>query len=143
MNLGNLGYRRMLFIYGAMIVAVATALTVGVIDPVKAEAALGATPERAVTAFWVNIAVSLFSALALVFTAIRSKNRGWISTSTHLVVGCVVLFLGIALADAAAAYRSHGPSMQQASTLLFICAVADVLTGVSIVATAFLRPKKG
>ena len=142
MKLNLLVYQRMLFTYAAILGAVALVLAAGVIEPVRAEAALGATPEEAVYAFLVNIGFNILSAVILVFIAMRSKGRGWFSTSANMVVGLVVLFLGIALADAASAYQSHGPLMQTASTLLFLCAAADFLAGVLIVTTAFLRPKK-
>jgi len=142
MKLSLLVYRRMLFIYAAIVLAVALVLALGVIGPVKVEVSLGATPERAVQAFWANFGLNLLSAVAFILIAIRSKGRSWISTSVHIIVGLIVLFLGIALADAASAYKSHGPSMQTASILLFLCAAADFLTGALVVTTAFLQPKK-
>ena len=96
--------------------------TYGVIPPVEAEASRGATPERAVQAFWVNIGFTLLSAITLVFIAIRSKGRSWISTSGLIIVGLIVLLLGLALADAASAYQKHGQLMESASVILFICA---------------------
>ncbi len=135
-------YRRMLLIYAALVVIVALVLAVGVIGPVKAEAAAGATPERAVHAFWVNIGINLLSAITLGLLAIRSKGRGWISTSVHIITGLVIMFLSIALADAASAYQSHGPAMQTATVLLFLCAAADFLTGALVFTTAFLQPEK-
>jgi hypothetical protein len=49
--------------------------------------------------------------------------------------------IGITLADAAHAYRSHGPSMQTTSTLLYVCTALVFLAGALVVATAFLRPR--
>ncbi len=102
MKLSLLVYRRMLFIYAAIVVAVALVLALGVIGPVKVEVSLGATPERAVQAFWGNIGLNLLAALALVLIAIRSKGRSWISISLHIIIGLIVLFLGLALADRSA-----------------------------------------
>jgi hypothetical protein len=139
----NLSFsRRILLICAVVFVIVALVLALGVIQPVKAEASLGATPERAVLAFWVNISLNLLSALTLVLLAFRSKSRSWISTSVLVMVGLIVLFLGLALADAASAYQKHGPSMQSASIILFICAAVDFLGGALVVITTFLRPKK-
>lgn len=135
-------YRRMLFIYAAAVVVVALLLVLGVIGPVKVEVSLGATPERALQAFWGNIGLNLLAAAAFVLIAICSKGRSWISTSVHVIIGLIVMFLGMALADAASAYQSHGPSMQTASILLFVCAAVDFLTGVLVVITAFIQPKK-
>ncbi len=135
-------YRRMLLVCAVVFVIVALVLALGVIPPVKADTYPGVTPERAVAAFWVNISLNLLSALTLFFIAIRSKGRSWISTSVLVIAGLIVLLLGLALADAASAYQKHGPSMQFASILLFICAAADFLGGALVVTTAFLRPKK-
>ena len=93
-------------------------------------------------AFRFNISLNLLSAITLVSIALRSKGYNRTSTSALVIAGLIVLLLGIALADAASAYESHGPSMQTASMLLFFCAAADFLAGVLAVTTAFLRPKK-
>lgn len=135
-------YRRMLFVYAAVLVAVALVLAFVVVGPVTDEVSLGATPQRAVQAFWANFGLNLLSAVVLILIAVRSKGRTWISTCVHVIMGLIVVFLGIALADAASAYQSHGPSMQTASILLFICALADILTGLLVVISAFLQPKK-
>jgi uncharacterized membrane protein len=142
MKVISLIYRRMLFISAAIFVTVALVLALGVIPPVKAEVLRGATPEKAVFAFWINIGLNLLSAVILAFIAIRSKVRSWISTSVVVIVGLIVLLLGFALTDAASAYQKHGPLMQSASILLFICAAADFLFAALVVITAFLRPKK-
>ncbi len=142
MKFNLLFYQRMLLVCLVVFVIVAILLAFGVIPPVKADAYRGATPERAVTAFWVNVGLNLLSALALFFIAIRSKSRSWKSTSVLVIVGFIVLLLGLALADAASAYQKHGPSMESATILLFICAAADCLAGVTVITIAFLRPKK-
>jgi hypothetical protein len=132
----------MIFVCSSVFVIVALVLTLGVIPPVKIEALQGATTETAVKAFWVNVGLNLLSAFILIFIAIKSKVRNWISTSILVLIGFTVLLLGLALADAASAYQTHGPSMQSASIILFICAAVDFLGGVLVIITAILRPKK-
>ena len=134
-------YRRTMFILAAVVFAVAVVLALGVTGPVKAEVTRGGTPERALQAFWFNIGLNLLSAVALALVAARSKGRNRISTTLHIVVGLTVMFLGFALVDAASAYHSHGPEMQTASMLLYVCGGADLLAGVSAIVTAFLQPK--
>ena len=142
MKLSLFAYRRMLFIYAAVVVVVALVLALGVIGPVKGEVSLGATPQRALQAFWANIGMNLLIAVVFIFIAIRSKGRSWISVTGHTIVGFIVIFLGIALSDAASAYRAHGPSMQTAAILMYACSAADLLIGVLFIITAFLQPKK-
>ena len=134
--------RRSLLTSAVLLILVALVVAAVVIPQVRAEVSRGATSEKAVTAFWVNIGLNFFSAVILFFIAIRSKGRSWISKSVLIIVGIIVLILGIALASAASAYQSHGPLMQTASIFLFICAVCDLLCGVMVVITAFLQPKK-
>ena len=135
-------YRRMIFIHAAIFAAIALALVIGVIEPVKLEASIGATNAIAVKAFWVNIGLNLLSSVVLVLIAIRFKTQIWNAVPVHVVVGMVAIFLGVILVDAASAYHSHGSSMQTASLILFFCAAADFLVGVMLVTTAFLLPKK-
>lgn len=142
MKLSLLGYRRMVFVDVIILIAVVLVLAAGVIGPVKNEIASGATPQMALNAFWLNIGLNLLAAVILFFIAMRSKGRSWITTAGHIIAAIIVLLLGLALADAASAYKSHGPQMQTATILLYICAVADLLAGVYAFITAFLQPKK-
>ena len=141
MRIGYSFYRRVLLVCGVAFVTVALVLALGVMQPVKAEAGRGATPEKAVVAFWVNIALNLISALVIFSIVIPSNDFRWISKSVLIFTGLTVLLLGIALADAGLAYLSHGPAMKFASVVLFICAAADFLVGVLVVAAAVLLPK--
>jgi hypothetical protein len=142
MTVSLLFRRRMLLVCAALLAAVALVGALGVIPPVQAATFPGATPESAVPAFWVNIGLNLVAAATLVFIAIWSKGRSWISTSVLVVIGLVALFLGIALTDAFFAYQAAGPSMQTVAILLSFCAAADFLAGVLVVITAFLRLPK-
>jgi hypothetical protein len=135
-------YRRVLFIYATIVVVVALVLALGVLPFVRVEASIGATPQRAVQAFWINIGFNVLFAATFALIAMRSKGRSRITTSLHVVAGLLLMFLGFALADAGSAYLSHGPSMRAASVVLLCCAVADFLVGVSAFTTAFLQPKR-
>ena len=134
--------RRSLLTSAVLLIGVALVVAAAVMPQVNVEVLRGATPQKAVTAFWVNIILNLLSALTLFFIAIRSMALSWISKFGLIIVGITVLILGLALADAASAYKSHGPSMQSASILLFICAAVDFLAGLLAGTTAFLFPKK-
>jgi hypothetical protein len=135
-------YRRMLLICAFFLVILSIVLILGVIPAIKEEVMRGGTPEKAVTAFWVNIGFNALSAISIIVIALKSKGRSWISTSLLVFVGFIIMLLGLALADAASAYQKHGPSMQSASLFLFICAAADFLAGLTVITTAFLLPKK-
>ena len=131
---------RILQVYAFVLVILSIILISGVIPSVKAEFLRGGTPEKAVIAFWVNVGLNILSAVVLILIAIRSKGRTWISTSVIVLTGFIVFLLGLALSDAAAAYSGHGPAMENASVLLFVCAALDILTGLAMIITAYLRP---
>ena len=142
MKINILFYKRMLLVAAILFVIVALVIALGVIPPVKADTYPGVNHEKVTVAFWVNIGLNLLIALTLFFVANRVKERSWKSTSVLITAGILVLLLGLTLADAASAYQKHGPSMQSASILLFICAAADLLGGALVVTTAFIQHKK-
>lgn len=139
MKLSPLAFRRVLFSYIAVFVVVALVLALGVIEPIKVEAAFGATREIAVKAFYVITGLNVLSAVILFFIATRFKGQDW--GAIFIIGGIIMILLGIMLADAASAYQSHSPAMQDASVLIYFCAAVDFLTGVLLFITAFVRPK--
>jgi hypothetical protein len=139
--MSNLFRGRLLLVCSILIVLVALSIALIVIPAVKIEWLSGGTPEKAVWAFWLNVVLSLLSAAICAAIAIWSKGRSLFSTIILVLLGLIVLALGVALFDAASAYRSHGQSMRTASTLLFVFAVMDILVGAYFWAAAFLRPR--
>ncbi|MFC2142587.1 hypothetical protein ACFLR7_06610 [Acidobacteriota bacterium] len=135
-------FRRMLFVCTVLCVIVALVVALGAIPRVKADTNPSINHEKVTAAFWVNIGLTLLSAFSLFIIVIRANERSWKSTSVLIIAGLLVLILGLALAQAASAYRNDSPPLHSASILLFICAVVDSLAGVAIISTAFLRPKK-
>ena len=143
MNINHLFCKRMLLVCAFLFVSVSFLVALGVIPAVRSDSYPGAASGAAVPAFWVIIVLYLLSAATCVVIAIRSKERGRTSRSILVALGLFVLLLGITLADGAHAYRSHGPSMQTASTLLYVCTAVVFLAGALVVALAFLRPGRG
>lgn len=139
MKLNPFAFRRVLYIYIAIFIVVAVVLALGVIEPIKVEAALGATREIAVKVFYVITGLNVLSAVILFFIATRSKGQDW--GAVLIIGGIIMILLGIMLADAASAYQSHGPAMQDASVLIYFCAAVDFLTGVLLFITAVVQPK--
>lgn len=141
MKINDLFYRRVILACAVLFVIVGLVVALGVIPPVKADTYPGVKHDKVAAAFWINIGLNLLSASFLFFNSLRSTKRNWKSTSVLIITGLLVLLLGLALADAASAYQKHGLSMQTASILLFICAAVDFFGGVTVIITAFLRPK--
>jgi hypothetical protein len=141
MRINELRFRQVLIVCGVLLFIVGLVVALGVIPPVKVDTYPGVKHGKVVAAFWINIGLNLLAAFVLFFMSLRITRRNWLSTTALSITGLLVLFLGLALADAASAYQGHGPSMQTASILLFICAAVDFLSGVTVIITAFLRPK--
>ena len=134
--------RRILLTSAGLFVAVALVVAAGVIPPVKADIFPSATPQRAVAAFWGNIAFDLLAATALVFIAIRATGRSRLSTTVLGFLAPLALLLAFALTEAAFAFQTQGPAMQTVPILLFLCSAADLLTAALVTTAVFLFPKK-
>jgi len=129
-----------LLLFAAMAtLATAAVLAMSVIPPVRADAFPGAAPERAVPAFWVNAILNVLVA-ARALSASRlgdgapTRRRVWTG-----VAGVIALLLGLALIDAAVAFRAHGPAMQGAVVALWVCVCLDLAGGVSMLVSTFLQ----
>jgi hypothetical protein len=134
--------RRILLTSAGLFVAVALVVAAGVIPPVKADIFFSATPQRAVVAFWGNVAFNLLAAAVLVFIALRARGRSRLSTTVLGLLAFLALLLALALTDAAFAFQAHGPAMQTVRILLFICSVTDFLSAALVTTAVFLFPKK-
>jgi cytochrome bd-type quinol oxidase subunit 2 len=127
-----------LLISAALLVVVALVVTACVVPPVKADTFLGAAPERAVPVLWWGVALSVLIAMLLVFIAIRATDRTRLS---HAALGILAFFafvLAFLLIPPAFAYQSHGPAMQTASILLFLCAASELFAAVLVILVMFL-----
>lgn len=141
MTANQVQFRWMLAACIILVVAVALVVSLGVIPAVHAATVPDISPEDAVPAFQIAVGLHILAALILALVAALSKARSRISTSSLVVTGVAVLFLGFVLSDAALAFREAGPSMQAVAILLFVCVGADVLAGGMSIRAAFLRPK--
>ena len=137
LNLAN----RLLLVCAILFLLVALVVALKVIPAVSADISPNAVPERAVPPFWVNVGLSVLLAASCGAVAFRSKGRDRISTTILVVFGIVALLLGLALVDAASAFRSHEMLAQGTSLFLFFCAAVDLLTGALVIVLAYRRPR--
>lgn len=131
--------QRMLLLGAFLALASAAVIAVGVIPRVRADTFPGATPDRAIPAFWVNVLLTVLAAAAALASARLGSNRATLRRVLPGAAGVVAMLLGLALMDAAAAYSGHGPGMYTASAALWVCACLDLAGGASMVVSAFLR----
>jgi hypothetical protein len=125
-----------------LLVAVALVIALLVIPAARADAFPGAAPERAVPAFWVNVALQLAASAVFLIEGITTRGRTLLSMIGLTVLGIVVLLLGLALTDAAAAYLGHGPPMHVTAILLFAASAATCVSALIAISVAYVIPKK-
>ncbi len=123
---------RILALGVALLFATAGVITLAIIPAVRADTFPGATPDRAVPAFWVNVVLNIGLGVAAI-AVFRARYRVLLG-----VVGVITMLLAAALVDAATAYPAHGPSMHGVVVALWVCVCFDLVGGVSMVASAFI-----
>ncbi len=119
-----------LFLMAAVLVALV------IVPPVSTDGRPGARPDRAAAAFQLNALLNLAAAVVCGLIAV-STNGGRVAASAMVTVGLVGLVLALALVDAAAAFRTHGPPLATATSIMRLCAVADGLAGVLLITAAW------
>ena len=134
---------RVLFLACAVLV-ILTALSVAtiVIPAVRFYIFPGATPERAVPAFWVATASLAVTAIVFLVLAVRARARRLGVTVTAALTSLVLLFLTLAFADARAAYLAWGPGFHFPALVLLLCAAASLSAVVMGLSAALLLPKR-
>jgi uncharacterized membrane protein YhaH (DUF805 family) len=132
----------MLLANALLFVIIAIVIAFGVIPPARVDPYPGVNHQIVAGAFWMVIILNLLSAFFLFLIAIRLNTRIGESKPILIIIGIFVLILGVILSDGALAWQKHGPSMQSAAILVFICAAIDFLSGVTLITMAFLLPKK-
>ena len=141
--MSNAAYKRTLFFCTVLFALVVLAVALIVIPAVESDVSPNAVPGRAAAAFWVNVGLNFLFAVASASAAIWSKRQGSIWVIILVVVGIGALLLGLALVDAAMAFRSHESIGQGIPVLLFICAATDIAAGVVLFVAVKRRPRKG
>ena len=134
--------KRVFLVIASLMIIIALVVAIFIIPDVKMEVLRGGTPEKVITAFWVNILFNILAALTLIFITLKSQERNWITTSILLLVALVILILGWALNDAGVAYSNNGPEMATASTMLILCGTIELILFILVLVFTFLRPKQ-
>ncbi len=139
--MSNEVYRRVLLTCGVLLALVALLVALVIVPAVESDVSPNARPEKAVLAFWVNVGLNLILAIACGGVAFVAKFQGSVSVAILVVIAIVGLLLGLALVDAAFAFRSHELIMPGTPALLFICAAVDLIAGVVVILAVARRPR--
>ena len=129
-----------LFAGAGLLFVVAFVIAAGVILPVRADQFPHATPELAVRAFWVVVALNLLTGTAVLLIAIKTTIGGSIVRVVLAVLAILILLFGLVLSDAAFALYGHGVGMRVADIFLFACVAADLGACLLVGATAVRCP---
>jgi len=132
---------RILMLAAALMLTSAGIVAFVVIPLVRADTFPGATPDRAVPAFWGNVVLVLLVAAAAVIASRLGLERATLRRVLAGVPGLVALGLGLALIDAATAFSGHGPAMHRAVVALWVCVCIDVAAGIGLVGSALVRQR--
>lgn len=133
--------QRLLMLAAVLLVVSAAIVALGVIPLVRADTFPGAAPERAVPAFWGNVALVLLVAAAAITASRLRWSRATLRRVLVGVSGLVALLLGLLLIDAASAFSGHGPAMHRAVVALWVCVCLDVAAGIGMVGSALGRQR--
>ncbi len=134
-------FKRLLLVCAVLFALVVAVVALVVVPAVESDVSPNASPGRAVPAFWVNVGLNLLLAVVCVAVAVWTKIRRPSSTAILVVVAIVALLLGLALIDAAFAFRSHDSIMRNTPALLFVCAAADMVAGAFVVLAVLRRSR--
>ncbi len=124
---------RLLYIATALVILVTLSIITWVIPHVLSDTTPGASPDRAVPAFWVITALHLLI-LGLLTGSILVSRRGRRLRKIFLVIPGIILFvMSMLMLDAAEAYLGHQPGMFSTATILFFGAFSDMMAGVIMI----------
>ena len=135
-------YKRLLLVCAGMFALAAATVALVVIPAVGSDESPNALPERAMAAFWVNAGLSILLAIACAGVAIPAQRKVPRTVAILVVVALSGLLLGLALIDAAVAFRSHQLIKQGTPAILFVCAAVDIVAGIVVVLVLARRPWK-
>ena len=142
MKINDLFYKRILKACAALLLVIAFVIAFVIIPYAKADTNPGVNHELVSGIFWVIISLNFISAFILFRIATWPNNRILKNVSVLIIIGIFVLIIGLILADGGSAWQNHGPSMQTASMLVFICAASEFFFGITVISAAFLIRKK-
>ena len=99
-----------------------------VIPRAAAETSPIASPEGAVSSFWMFTIANILVGLAMLGAAFFAKGD-W-GTILLVCAGIGAFLIGLSMLDGASSFADHGPSMQGVTAVMFACVAGDWLVGI-------------
>ena len=141
MKISYESWKRIYLISAALLGIVAISIALFVVPKAAVDIHPGVKHEMIAFIWGFNISINVVMLFVLVLMAISSKLKRGITTPIVIFLMFIVFILAFACNDAALAYSSHGPSMQIASVILFVCAALEAIVWFLMLATLVLRKR--
>ena len=119
--------RVMLLIGAGIIFVIVLIVSVWIIPRAAADTSPIASPESAVSSFWMFTIANVLFGLAMLGAAFLARSG--VSIALLVFAGLGALLFGLWLLDGAFAFANHGPSMRAVTVVLFACVGGDWLAG--------------
>ena len=129
--ISQISFHRMLYTGMGLITAVAVILAILVIPP-------STIPQAHITPIWIKVIVHLLIIIALIWT-IKVSKHGDDRKEVQIIAGVALIVLGLILLDYALGYRNRPEQPSSVSFWLFICVGCDIVTGLLILISRYLR----
>lgn len=120
----------MLFTATGLLILVILSIISWVIPHVIQDTTPGASPEKAVPAFWALISLHLVILAVLIGIIVVSRRGGRLRKAGLIIPGIILILMSMLILDAAGAYLEHQPEMFSVAIVLFISAFCDLIAGI-------------
>ena len=114
-------------------ILVILAVIIWVIPNVLNDTTPEASPEKAVPACWVLIALHLVLLVVLIGKIWVSRRGGRMRKTGLIIAGIILILMSMFLIDAAGVYLEHQPDIFSVALVLFISAFFDLMTGIIMI----------
>lgn len=141
MKISYESWKRLYLISAALLVVVAVLIALFVVPKAAVDIHPGVKHETIAFIWGLNISMNVFTLFLLTLISIFSKVKGGVTAPVVIFLMFIVFILAFSCNDAALAYGSHGPNMQSASVILFICAALETAVWFILLSTLVLRKK--
>jgi len=102
----------------------------------------GASPEKAVLAFWTLIAIHLIIMTVLIGIIMVSRRGGRLRKTWFIIPGIILILISMLLLDAAGSCLEQQPDMISVPIVLFSCAICDMMAGIITIMLPTRIPEK-
>jgi hypothetical protein len=120
----------LLYIATGLVILVILALIIRVIPPINNDTTPEASPEKAVPAFWVLIAIHLVLLAVLIWKILVSRRGGRLRKIGLIIPGIILILMSMVLIDTAGVILENRPDRVVVAILLFFSACCDMVSGI-------------